>query len=955
VVVLEIRLLGPVEIRAGGRLVEVGAPQRRLLLAALAVDAGRPVPVDTLIDRVWGQDAPRTVRAAVHSRITYLRAVLAEAAAAAPPSGTDDGGRGLAGGAAGELVLGPGGYVLRVDPDGVDVLRFRRLAAEARRPERSDPERVGLLDEALGLWRGVPLAGLGGAWAAAERDSWSLHRLAAGLDWSQAALRLGQHADVIPVARELAEAYPLDEALAVVLARALAADGRRAEAAALCAEVSHRLRREADVDPGPQLRALHQAILANESLPPLPPAPASAASAVPVPAQLPGDVPGFAGRAEHLSRLDTLLATAPAAAPTAVVITAVSGTAGVGKSTLAVHWAHRVAARFPDGQLYVNLRGFDPAGRIVDPAAAIRGFLTALGVPAERIPADPDAQAALYRSLLSSRRVLVLVDNARDADHARPLLPGSPTALAVVTSRNSLTGLVAADGAHPLALDLLSTVEARELLARRLGPGRVAAEPEAAEAIITASARLPLALALVAARAAAHPAFPLAALAAELSAAGERAGWLDAGDVLGKVRAVFSWSDTALTRDAARLFRLLGLHPGPDVSAAAAASLAAAPPAQTRRLLAELTRAGLLSERAPGRYGFHDLLAAYAADLTHSTDTDAERRAATTRLLDHYTHTAHAADRLLNPARDPIPLPLAAPAAGATPEQLASERAALGWLSAEHPVLLAAVRLAAGAGFDAHAWQLAWALSTFLIRRGHWHDQAGAAQAAVAAADRLAHPAAGAYARRELAAADTVLGRYDQAHAHLRRALDLHAEAGDPTDQAYTHLALAILWERQERPDQSLEHAEQALALYQAAGHRRGEADALNAAGWFQARLGNHTQALACGEQALTLHQQAGDRWGEASTWDNLGYAHHHLAHLAEATDCYQHALALYRDLGDRYYEANSLIHLGDTHHAAGLPDAARTAWTGALDVLTDLDHPDADTLRTKLASLDEP
>jgi tetratricopeptide (TPR) repeat protein len=674
-----------------------------------------------------------------------------------------------------------------------------------------------------------------------------------------------------------------------------------------------------------------------------------------VPAQLPADVYGFAGRVEHLARLDALLAAAGTQASTAVVITAVSGTAGVGKTALAVHWAHRVAAQFPDGQLHVNLRGFDPGGQVVEPATAVRGFLDALGVPPERVPAQFEAQVGLYRSLLAGRRVLVVVDNARDAEHARPLLPGSPTALAVVTSRGLLTGLVAADGAHPLALDLLTEAEARELLERRLGPIRVAAEPDAVQRIVGVCARLPLALALVAARAATHPSFGLAAVAAELAdAAGQASLPDDSDDVIGRVQAVFSWSYTTLTAPAARLFRLLGLHPGPDTTAPAAASLTGLPPAQMRPLLAELTRAGLLTEATPGRYGFHDLLAAYAAGLTHTVDTGQQRKAATVRLLDHYTHTAHTADRHLDPARDPIPVPLTPAAHGSTPERSTDQHTALGWLDAERPVLLTVQRLAASAGWDTHAWQLAWALHTVLNRRGHWQELVGAWQAVLPAAGRLPHPAA-AYAHRGLGWAVTRLGDGGQAHLHLDHALDLHTKADDPIGQAHTHRTFGLLWERQGRPERALDHAEQALTLFQGAGHRRGQANALNAVGWCHILLGDHTKALTYCQRALTLHHQAGDHDGEANTWDSLGYAHHHLGDHTQAADCYQHAIVLYRDHGDRYCEANTLTRLGDSHQSAGRPVQARATWTTALDILTDLDHPDADTVRAKLATLDQP
>ena len=679
----------------------------------------------------------------------------------------------------------------------------------------------------------------------------------------------------------------------------------------------------------------------------------SAAVSGSVPAQLPRDVGGFAGRREQLARLDALLA-AGGRGPAAVVISAVSGTAGVGKTTLAVHWAHRVADRFPDGQLYVNLRGFDPGGQVMAPAEAVRGFLDAFEVPAERIPASLDAQAALYRSLLAGRRVLVVLDNARDAEQARPLLPGTPTALVLVTSRNRLSSLVAVDGAHPLTLDLLTAAEARELLARRLGPDRVAAEPDAVEQIITSCVWLPLALTIVAARAA-QSGFPLAALAGELAEASGRLDALDAGDPAAEVRAVFSWSYTALSPTAARLFRLLGLHPGPDLSATAAASLAALRPAEARRLLAELTRASLLTEHVPGRYTFHDLLRAYAADLTHSHDPADHRRAAVGRMLDHYLHTAHTADRLLHPTRDPITLThaLAPPAPGVTPEQPADRRQALAWLTAEHPVLLAAVQLAAETGSDTHSWQLAWILAAFLYRRGHWQDLTTAWQTAMPAAGRLHDPAAQAYAHRYLARAHIRLVRYPDAHTHLRHALHLYTHTGDHRGQAHTHGILSTLLAQQGRPGQALDHAQQALTLCRAAGHRRGQALALNAIGWCHVLLGDHQQALPYCQQALALHQELGDRAGQAHAWHSLGYAHHHHAHHTHAADCYQHALHQYRDLGARYEEAFVLTHLGDTHQAAGDPDAARAAWTHALDILTELDHPDAHTVRAKLDHLE--
>ncbi|MGW0215164.1 ATP-binding protein [Micromonospora chokoriensis] len=662
-----------------------------------------------------------------------------------------------------------------------------------------------------------------------------------------------------------------------------------------------------------------------------------------VPRQLPADVASLAGRDDEVAVLDKLVA-----APTTRVVAAISGTAGVGKTALAVHWAHRVADRFDDGQLYVNLRGFDPRGQAVSAATALRGFLDALGVPATRVPADLDAQAALYRSALAGKRILVVLDNARDAEQVRPLLPGTPTTMVLVTSRNQLTSLVSLDSAHPLPLGLLSRDAAGRLLTNRLGVERVAAEPEAAEAIITACARLPLALSIAAARAQ-QSGFPLATLAAELGTAGQRFGVLDAGDAVGEVRAVFSWSYTALTWPAAGLFRLLGLHPGPDITVAAAASLAGRPADETRRLLTELTRANLLAEYRPGRFTAHDLLRAYAAELSDGTDSASDRRAATLRLLDHYTHTTHAADALLRPHSDPVDHLTAPAAAGVQTERPTSHAEAMEWLTSEHPVLVAALRLAASAGFDAHTWRLGRALDTFLDRQGHWHDRVETCQAALLAAERLGDPVAQAVAHRFLAGAHTVVDRYADALGHLERALDLYVTSGDTEGQARTHQNLASLWDRQGEHRKALEHSKRTLVLARAAGHRRAQADALNAVGWCHAQLGEHLAALAYCEQALDLLRQLDDRAGEAATWDSLGFAHHNLGQYGRAVECYERTLELARDLGDLWGEADTLSRLGDTRHALGDPTSARADWRRALDIFTALNHSDATIVRAKL------
>jgi tetratricopeptide (TPR) repeat protein/DNA-binding XRE family transcriptional regulator len=670
------------------------------------------------------------------------------------------------------------------------------------------------------------------------------------------------------------------------------------------------------------------------------------------PAQLPPDVCGFTGRADELALLYAVAAVDTQ--PNSGVVYTVSGTAGVGKTALAVHWAHRVRHRFPDGQLYVNLRGFDPSGTVMAPAEAIRRFLDALGVHSQRMPPDPNARGDLYRTLLADRSMLVVLDNARDPDQVRPLLPGAPGCLVLVTSRNRLSGLVATEGAHPILLDLLTFNEARDLLSRRLGPGRVAAEPAAVDEIIACCDQLPLALSIVAANAATHPQRSLTAFADQLRDSRDRLDALSTNDTLATdVRAVFSWSWRALGKEPARLFRLLGLHPGPDVSAAAAASLAAIPLGQARSMLDHLADTHLIDEHAPGRYTLHDLLREYAADLARATETEEQRHAVTGRMLDHYLHTAYSAARLLNPHREPIAL--SPPQPGVTVTGLAGHDQAIDWFTAEHRVLLGAIDHAAATGFETHVWQLALTLDIFLNRRGHWRDWAATGRAALAAADRLADPFAQGRAHRNLARACLPLGRLDDARTHLRHALDLFGEAGDRVGQADAHLRLANVGERQGRHAEALDYSRRALHLYRAAGHRLGEALALNAVGWYHAHLGEYRAALPACEQAIALLQELDNRPGQAATWDSLGHAHHYLGHRTQAVASYQHAIDLYRDLGDRYHEAAARAHIGDSHHAAGDADAARTAWRRALTILDQLDHPDAHQVRTKLHGLDQP
>jgi tetratricopeptide (TPR) repeat protein/transcriptional regulator with XRE-family HTH domain len=666
-----------------------------------------------------------------------------------------------------------------------------------------------------------------------------------------------------------------------------------------------------------------------------------------MPRQLPAAVADFTGRGAELAALTRILDDATADVPGTVVISAIGGTAGVGKTALALRWAHQVAGRFGDGQLYVNLRGFDPSGTRVVPAAAIRGFLDALGVPPARIPASSEAQAGLFRSLLAERKMLIVLDNAEDEQQVRPLLPASPASLVLVTSRSQLSGLAAADGARLISLDLLSHEEAVQLLTARLGHGRAATEPAAVDQIASLCACLPLALAVAAARAAARPRFPLAALAAELADSVGRLDALDAGDPGASVRAVFSWSYRQLGDAAARMFRLLGLDPGPDISVSAAASLAAVAEQQARRLLGELTRAHLIAEHVPGRYALHDLLRAYAGDQAHAHDSQGERESAIGRALDYYLHTAARAALLLNPAKEPVVLP--PPRPSVTAGQPADYAQALAWFEAEHRVLLAAVTLAAGSGFYRHAWQLPWAAATFLRLRGHWQEWAATQRTALAAATSLGDTAGQAVSGRFLAGACVSLGDLDEARRYFASSLRLYQRLGNQLGEAISHQSLGTLAERQDRYADALGHSEQALRLFKAVDDKAGEAAALNNVGWYHAQLGDYQQARAFCRRSLTLCAEVGHRSLEGDAWDSLGYAEHHLANFTAAAACYQRAVRLHREAGDRFLEATTLAHLGDTRHAAGELARAQEAWQRALAILDDLQHPDADEVRAKL------
>ncbi|GAB3976059.1 BTAD domain-containing putative transcriptional regulator [Plantactinospora veratri] len=945
---MRIQLLGPVRAWRDGESLDLGPAARRVVLGLLALAGGKPLQRAELMSGLWYDREPPTSAAnVIQTHVKHLRRLLE------PERRPRDQGT--------VLRLVGDGYALHLPDAGLDVTRFRQridAATTAQRRGQLDAA-AELLGEALALWHGAPLADVPTLASHPKVVALLGERQSALGRYGEVMIAAGRAAEGLPILAEAAVAAPLDEAAHARLIRAYHAAGRRGQAFAAYHEVRRRLADDLGVAPGPALAAAHAALLHDEE-PTGRPARAetvtlpAAARSAPRPAQLPADLTEFTGRTAELSRLDGLLdrATRPPG-PGATVIAVVSGTAGVGKTTLAVHWAHQVAHRFPDGQLYVNLRGFDPAGPAVDPAEAVRQFLDALAVPARRIPTDLDAQAALYRSQMFHRRMLVLLDNARDAAQVRPLLPGGPGCLAVVTSRARLADLVAIEGAGPVPVEPLPAREARELLLRRIGGSPTGDEPQAVAEILARCAGLPLALAIVAARVATSRNLSLGELAGQLRRGADRLDALSTGDPTTDLRAVFSWSYRSLSPAAARLFRLLGLHPGPDLSAAAAASLAGRPLAETRETLAELTRSNLVGQRSNGRYAPHDLLRAYAAEVAERVDSERRRRAAVDRLLDHYLHSGDAADALLR--TEPAPLPLGRIRPGVTREQPVDHQRALDWFATERLVLLAVLEYAASTGRDARTWQLGWILATYLDRSSHWYDLVATQRAAVTAARRLADPAAEAVAHRFLARAYTRLARLDDADAQLRNALELYGDAGDQVGQGHTHLNLALMWERRGRLSEALDHARRGLGLLEAAGNRHGEARARNAVGWCLTLLDDHSSALAYCEQALAQLQELDDRNGQANTWGSLGRAHHHLGHRDRSLRCYDQALRLYRAIGDRHLEGITLSHLGDTHHAFGDLRAAADVWREALEVLGEVDHIEAGEVRSKLARLDHP
>ncbi len=885
-------MLGPIEIRRDGLSERLSGRLQRTLLAVLLARAGRPVTADVLIDALWGGRLDARAGQKLHVHVHRLRRMLGE------PD---------------RLSFGAAGYVLRVLPGELDAERFESLVGEASQVARNNPPgAVALLRKALGLWRGTPFAGMD----LQVLDDWAHRlterRLAALETLYDAELACGRDELVVAELTELVRTYPLRERFHGLLMTVLYRAGRQAEALAAYRAVREALVAELGLEPGPELRELERRVLAGEPTEGEKPAePAETAPRVPIPAQLPVNVRGFVGREAELAELDDLLsATRPAQAP--VVITAVAGTAGVGKTALVVRWAHRVRERFPDGQLYVDLRGYGP-DQPVSPDEALAGFLRALGVEGAALPQDLAERAARFRTLIAGRRMLIVLDNARTVEQVRPLLPGSPSCFALITSRDALAGLVAREGARRIHLDRLRPADARTLLRELLGE-RVVAEPQAADMLIDRCARLPLALRIAAELIGPQSALSLAELTGELA---DRQNALDLLDIDGDphtaVRAVFSWSYHRLAPAVARVFRLFGLHPGHDTDAPAMAALAGSGLRETRRSLDVLLRAHLVDQTSSGRYQPHDLLRAYAADLAAATDTAAEREFALGRLRGHYLHSASAAMDLFAP-HDYAPRPKVSSPAG-QPFAFPSYDHALRWLHAERANLLEATRH----GAPAYVTQMSETLHLYLRVGGYFDEAITLHVRALRAARAVRDPLAEANARRVLGGTINLTGASsEQVIDHFQRALTTYQEAGDRALQAAVLSSLGCVYQRKGDLSGALRQFELALTLNGPNGNWRVHCAILVNMSRTLRTLGRLEEALHHLQRLLELCKTHGDKSVEANTRCILSDVYTRLGRDAEAFDNVLHGMALARESGYRIIEAHCLAKLGTLHRKRG-------------------------------------
>ncbi|WP_416520110.1 AfsR/SARP family transcriptional regulator [Streptomyces achromogenes] len=893
---LRFGVLGPVRAWRGEKALGTGSPQQRALLAALLLREGRTATAAELIDALWGSEPPPQALAAVRTYASRLRKILDP----------------------GVLVSESGGYAVRGLGEGaLDASVAQDLAAEAEKARGAGDLGTArkLLRQALALWDGEPLAGVPGPYAETQRarlEEWRLQLLECRLDMD---LEQGGHAEAVSELTALTAAHPLRERLRELLMLALYRSGRQAEALAVYADTRRLLAEELGVDPCPGLSDLQQRILQADPALAEPSAPVTEQAAAPVrPAQLPATVPDFTGRASSVADLSAVLSSASEAEGRVMAVSALAGIGGVGKTTLAVHVAHRARSAFPDGQLYVDLQGAGP--RPAEPETVLGSFLRALGTADSAIPDSLEERSALYRSVLDGRRVLVLLDNAKDAAQVRPLLPGTEGCAALVTSRVRMLDLA---GAHLVDLDVMSPDEALCLFTKIVGEERVAAEREAALDVVAACGFLPLAIRIAASRLAARRTWTVSVLAAKLADERRRLDELQAGDLA--VKATFELGYGQLEPAQARAFRLLGLADGPDISLAAAAAVLDLPPEDTEELLESLVDTSLLESAAPNRYRFHDLVRLYArACAERDEDRPSEREAAMSRLLDFYLATAARVYAIERPGDRTVDHLEPTSYSGL---EFNSRSQALDWLFAEAQSLLACAQQQQAHGRLRRAVDLLWAAKDLAESGANGKQYESAALALRDAAQAAGDTRAEGRARTALSNVHLAAGRYSEADQEARHAMELAVAAADTTPISWASTDRGIIALNRGR----YEEAEQLLTMardgYRSAGNRSGEAGALCNLAQLHQRMNRTHSAIALAEEGVQIYQQLGFNLRLANARYSLGVALTRAGRLPEGLTELSDALSMFANNRQRLWEGTTHFRIAQLHLAAGSPAEA--------------------------------